>query len=483
VVACFPVYRTYTAAAGEVQPRDRHYIEIAVARAKRRNPAVSTALFDFVRSVLLLEGLEQFSEEDRAEHLHFVQRFQQFTGPMMAKAVEDTAFYRYHRLISLNEVGGDPTSFGSSVEHFHRQNSHRRDTYPFCLLATSTHDTKRGEDVRARIHVLSEIPSAWRNRVFRWTRWNKRYKTIVDGDPAPTRNDEYLLYQTLLGTWPGDLTDSTVRREYQQRIERYMIKAVREAKTHSSWVAPDEAYERALQRFIGALLRERPTSAFLTDLAPFAQQIADAGMWNSLSQTVLKLTSPGVPDTYQGTEIWDLSLVDPDNRRPVDFDLRTRHLAWLDEQARLPDGRRKLAERLVASARDGRIKLYITAEVLRLRRKFPELMTVGDYVPLAAHGECAEQLCAFVRRTREAVVAMVAPRLTTALVPELGMPPLGATVWRDTHVVLPDDLAGGSWQDLFSGQIHGASPGVRTLHLDQVLERFPVALLKWDAPR
>ena len=353
VIACFPVYRTYVTAAG-VLDRDRRYIELAVARAKRRNPATSASIFDLVRDILLLSDAYCPDEAARAEQQHFVGRFQQVTGPVMAKSVEDTAFYRYNRLVSLNEVGGDPERFGTTLAAFHQHNLERQAHWPRSLLATSTHDTKRGEDVRARIDVLSEIPNEFRSQVFKWARMNRGRKTVVEDEPAPSRNDEFLLYQTLLGSWPLEPLDAAGRATYIERIQQYMLKATHEAKAKTSWVSPNEAYERATRDFVAALLEPSPPNLFLADFEPFARRVAELGIWNSLSQTVLKLTCPGVPDLYQGTELWDFSLVDPDNRRPVDYARRRAFLQSLRQRAEAQEGTLgKLARELVDKRIDG----------------------------------------------------------------------------------------------------------------------------------
>lgn len=475
VVSCFPVYRTYTTAAG-VLDRDRRYVEQAVARAKRQNPAISHAVFDFIRDVLLLTDIDKLSDGERRERLQFIGRFQQFTGPMMAKSVEDTSFYNANRLVSLNEVGGDPEHFGDTVATFHRQNQERQATRPFALLATSTHDTKRSEDVRARINVLSEMPREWKEHLVRWTRWNKRKKTKVDGELVPSRNDEYLLYQTLLGTWPFERPSGDALATYLGRIQQYMTKAIREAKVRSSWIAPNEAYERATHDFVAAILSDEPASAFRTDFEPFAARIARLGMWNSLSQTLLKLTCPGVPDVYQGTELWDFSLVDPDNRRPVDYELRQRLLQELDQGIRESNDRAAFVEELVHHASDGRIKLFVTATALRQRRAMPDLFTAGEYLPLEVLGSRQTQVCAFARRWREHAAVVVVPRLVGTLLTEATTAPVGDDVWQDTIVQLPQWLAELALCDGFTAARFQSGH----LPLSRVLNRFPVALLTTD---
>lgn len=472
VVSCFPIYRTYTTSAG-VLDRDRRYVEQAVARAKRQNPAISHAVFDFIRDVLLLTDIDKLSDSERRERLQFVGRFQQFTGPMMAKSVEDTSFYSFNRLVSLNEVGSDPEHFGDSVATFHRLNQERQATQPFALLTTSTHDTKRSEDVRARINVLSELPAEWREHLVRWTRWNKRRKTKVDGELAPSRNDEYLLYQTLLGTWPFEAPCGDALTTYIGRIQHYMTKAMREAKVRSSWIAPNEAYERATHDFIAAILSDEPASAFRTDFEPFAARIGRLGMWNSLSQTLLKLTSPGVPDVYQGTELWDFSLVDPDNRRPVDYQLRQRLLRRLDQQSSEAPA---FVEELVTHATDGRIKQFVTATTLRLRRSQPELFTIGEYLPLEMRGSRSSHVCAFARRWQDHAAVVVVPRLVGTLLGETDTAPIGADVWQDTSIALPQWIANAHSRDAFTGRFIASSENGELL-ASEVLKQFSVGVL------
>lgn len=475
VVSLFPIYRTYTTAAG-VLDRDRRYVEQSVARAKRKNPAMNMAVFDFIRDVLLLADQESLSEEERRERLVFIGRFQQFTGPMMAKAVEDTAFYNYNRLVSINEVGGDPAHFGDSVATFHRLNQERQASRPHALLATATHDTKRSEDVRARINLLSEIPKEWKERLTRWTRWNKRKKTKVDGELAPGRNDEYLLYQTLAGSWPFESPRGEALHQYTHRIQQYMKKAASEAKANTSWIAPNEAYENALQDFVAAILSDEPESAFRTDFEPFATRIARWGIWNSISQVTVKLTSPGIPDIYQGTELWDFSLVDPDNRRPVDYDLRERWLKELDERGSNRDHGQALADELLRNANDGRIKLLVTSRMLRLRCEFPDLFTRGAYVPLDVRGAQEKHICAFARTWQDHVAVVIAPRMIATLLGESTSPPIGPATWSDTSVRLPAEIARGSFSDLFTGREIGGS-GAGEFSVGDVLQSFPVSVL------
>jgi len=480
VIACFPLYRTYIEdTSQEVALQDRACIEVAVAFAKRRNPATSVSIFDFVRDVLLLRAPDTADDAYRRDQRAFVQKFQQLTSPVMAKGVEDTAFYRYNRLVSLNEVGGDPEQFGGSVEDFHRRCAARQEAWPGALSATSTHDTKRGEDVRARIHVLSEVPRAWRDAVRRWHRWNRRYASALEGRRAPSRNDEYLLYQTLLGAWPLGALSDDARADLTARVQAYMAKASKEAKVSTSWINPDEAYDEALLRFIERVLDPAASPRFLDDFGAFREPLARLGMVNGLAQVLLKITAPGVPDFYQGTELWDLSLVDPDNRRPVDFATRARVLA--DLQARVETGDAGgLARELVEGWLDGRIKLYTVHRALSCRRSAPDLFRAGEYLPMATVGRHAAHVCAFARHDAARTIIVVVPRLTARLTGNGAHLPLGSSVWADTYVLIPERIAAGVYVDVFSGAEHRSTPheAVAALAVADLLGHFPVALLE-----
>jgi (1->4)-alpha-D-glucan 1-alpha-D-glucosylmutase len=355
----------------------------------------------------------------------------------MAKGLEDTSFYRHHRLASLNEVGGDPRCFGISLEDFHAANEERAARWPRAMLTTSTHDTKRSEDVRARINVLSEIPGEWRERVQTWAKLNRRFKRWVEGRPAPTANHEYLLYQTLIGSWPigTEIAALDELPSYRERIDAYVIKAAREGKESSSWQNPDAAYEKALSGFVQKILDPSEAGAFLADLLPFTRRIAELGATNSLSQLLLKLTSPGIPDIYRGCELWDLSLVDPDNRRPVDHEKRVRLLSELKEKfagsgpSATPDVRA-----LSETWWDGRVKLLVTWKLLEFRREHSELFLEGSYRPLAASGERSGNVCAFAREDWRSALIVVAPRLCARLERDALPFPVGPAAWGDTTV-------------------------------------------------
>ncbi len=482
VIACLPVYRTYTSDTMEAVARhDEQYVEAAVTEAKRRNPRTAAAIFDFVQDTLLLRNVGSFRPEDQPKLLEFVMKFQQITGPVMAKGVEDTAFYVYNRLVSLNEVGGHPIHFGVPLAEFHQRNSARARHWPHTMLATSTHDTKRSEDVRARIDVLSEIPDEWRAALNRWTRITARLKTEIGGERYPDRNAEYLLYQTLLGAWPVAMPSLDSLGEFRERITAYMLKATREAKVHTSWINPNEQYDRALREFVHGLLADGDGNAFLADFAPLQRRVAFYGQQNALAQTLLKLASPGVPDIYQGTELWDFSLVDPDNRHPVDYEHRRALLADLRERADCPDcGGVALARELLETGDDGCVKLFITARMLDFRRAHDALFANGDYVPLDATGAKADHVCAFARTNGDETVIAVAPRLIIGLTDGEERPPLGEQVWGETWLPLPAEYAGRHFRNLFTGEEltvtnHDGTPG---LPLAAICAHFPVALLE-----
>jgi (1->4)-alpha-D-glucan 1-alpha-D-glucosylmutase len=501
VIACFPVYRAYIRAAKNmVGDEDRHYILSALRTAKRRNPAMSETIFDFIASVLLLQDPEGISAAERAERRDFVMRFQQLTGPIMAKGIEDTAFYRVYPLASLNEVGGNPERFGVAVETFHRQNTERLTNWPHALLTTATHDTKRGEDVRARLNVLSEMPRDWERAIQRWQSMNRDKKAELDGTEVPDANEEYLLYQTLVGTWPLHAMDEEAHQHFVERVEHYMEKALKEAKLHTSWINPKEAYDRAVKQFVRDILHPHADNRFLADLLRFQARIAQAGMWNSLAQTLLKITSPGVPDFYQGTELWDFSLVDPDNRRPVDFAMR---VLLLEELQRLESkGQLSLVRELLAQPQDGRIKLYVLYTALNYRRAQRNLFTQGAYLPLTASGARQDHVVAFARRFDNLWALVAVPRLVMTLSPSAKIfawlrvridrfprlatklspspkPPVGKQLWKETLLHLPDGAPNG-WHNVFTGEdvvVSDHKAASRALFVHEVFHRFPVALL------
>ncbi len=472
VTACFPVYRTYIRGF-DISARDRRYLGKALKEATRRGAEASAPVFDFLRRVLLLEGPSFVAGEQRGEWLRFLMRWQQFTGPIMAKGYEDTALYVYNRLTSLNEVGGEPSGTGVPVSVFHKHAAGTAARWPHTMNATTTHDTKRSEDVRARINVLSELPGEWEKRLLLWSDWNREKKRVVDGRLIPDPGEEILLYQTLLGAWPLDPGEM---EPFPERIRSYMIKAVREAKVHTRWIRPNPDHERVVRDFVTAILVDESGGRFREDFLAFQAKVAHFGALNGLAQVLLKIASPGVPDFYQGAELWDLRLVDPDNRGPVDFSLRGRLIA--DLQNREERGLLPLIEELVSAWKDGRIKLFLTYKALNFRKKRWNLFLSGEYLPLPASGGNKEHVLAFARR-READWALAAvPRLVTRLSPP-GEFPVGQKAWGTrSGIVLPEG-APARWRNVFTGEELHIPPGNRkkTLPLHAVFRHFPVALL------
>ena len=465
VLAVFPVYRTYIRQVA-ISEKDRKIILEAVDRARANFPALLHG-FTFVRRFLLLDFPDYVTEDEKRDWLHFAMRFQQLTGPVMAKGVEDTTLYGYNRLVSLNEVGGRPDHFGCSLEEFHDYNAKKRDLWPSSLNATATHDTKRGEDARARINVLSEMPDEWLKKLRTWIRMNRGKKKRVQGLAVPDRNDEYFLYQTLIGAWP--FSDAAYP-EFVERIKRYIVKAVREAKIHTAWLKPDTEYEEAYVSFAEKILARSQANAFLEDIIPFCRRVSHYGMLNSLSQTLIKITSPGVPDFYQGTELWDLSLVDPDNRRPVDFEGRRAMLSDIREQDDADIGR--LVRDLLSTKEDGRIKLFLIYRALRERKANREIFRSGEYLPLDSDGSFRSHVIVFARRYQRQWALVVAPRFLSRLIQE-GDLPLGRQVWQDTEVIMPDG-APAAWRNAVTGEVLSAD---KALSVGDIFLSFPVALL------
>ena len=482
IVAGFPVYRTYVADC-ETTPDDARYVEWAVGVAKKRSTAADPSIFDFVRDVLLARQGQGRSEDYRQAACAFAMKFQQYSSPVMAKAVEDTTFYQYTRLLALNEVGSEPHRFGVSLTAFHHENQARARRWPHAMLAGSTHDSKRSEDVRARLAALSEMPDAWRHALSRWSKLNRSKRRRLDAERAPSRNDEYLLYQTLLGIWPFEAADADALAGLAQRAETYMTKAVREAKVNSSWINPNADYEAATGDFVRALLAPEPNNLFLRDFVPFAQRVARVGVFTSLAQLLLRLASPGVPDFYQGNELWDFSLVDPDNRRPVDYAQRQAALQAI-RAACAERGEAAYVGELLERVQDGQIKLYLTWKTLALRRECEVLFRDGDYLPLKTHGARAEQLCAFARQRNGETLVVLVPRLFGSLVGEDGRVPVGDGVWGDTWVELPPERMHVQWDNVLTGQTVAmqALGEAHGLLAAQVFEWFPYALL-WTHPR
>jgi (1->4)-alpha-D-glucan 1-alpha-D-glucosylmutase len=481
IIACFPVYRTYVnEREPEVAEQDRNAIERAVREAKRRNPNRPGAVYDFVRD-LLLKKADYIPESERDEHIRFVGKFQQVTSPVTAKGIEDTALYIYNRLVSLNEVGGEPDRFGLGTGQLHAWMARRVERWPHALSATSTHDTKRSEDVRARLNVLSEIPGAWKHATALWARQNRRARSVIDDQSYPSRNEEYLLYQTLLGTWPLEPMTGAQQDEYRARIVSYMHKAMREAKVYTSWINPSERHEEAMTRFVEAVLAP-DNRAFRQDFLQLHNLVARCGVYNSLAQLAIKIGAPGVPDFYQGTELWDFSLVDPDNRRPVDYRRRQTLLADLDA-ACAREGRSAVASQLIAGL-DDRTKLFATATMLRFRQGQHDLFSQGDYRPIHVSGARAGHLFAFARRlgSRAAIVAV--PRLVATLVSDGDLPPLGGRIWGDTRLDLTGLPEAAGYHEAVTDRCLAVERDGQqlTLRAADLFERFPVAMLLGDSP-
>jgi (1->4)-alpha-D-glucan 1-alpha-D-glucosylmutase len=474
VLACFPVYRTYVRPDGTISDADRRWIEQAVAGAVRANPAASESVFAFLRNLLLGEHPPGLGDREIRERQDFVLRLQQISGAVMAKAVEDTAFYRFFPLASRGEVGGTPDHPGVTIEEFHRGNQERLCNYPYSLLATTTHDTKRSEDARARIRVLSEQSNEWSWALSRFRALNARYRQSIGGLEAPDANEEYLFYQTMVGTWPSSELSEEECRMAAARIGAYMQKALREAKVHSSWVSPHLQWEQAVASFVDAVLEPSADNAFLPAFLQFLMPIARAGMCASLSQLVLKMTCPGVPDFYQGNELWDLSLVDPDNRRPVDFELRRQYLSALDREA--AHDLSGLVQQLMAAPEDGRVKLHVTARGLRFRRARCELFDHGEYVPLDAEGPRANHIVAFARGNGTNAVIVAVGRHFLSLGAGQGLP-IGNAPWQGTTTATPQQARNVTYRDVLTGTQVTTLPSGR-LDMAETFSALPVAILE-----
>jgi (1->4)-alpha-D-glucan 1-alpha-D-glucosylmutase len=475
VFAQMPVYRTYVTEAGTSE-QDRRYLEWAIGKARKASTSPDTGVFDFLEAALTGKLAEGVTYEAR-KVFRVAMRAQQVSGPVMAKGMEDTAFYRYHRLISLNEVGGDPRRFGISLATFHRANTERLEHWPYDMLAGSTHDTKRGEDARARINVLSELPREWAHQVITWRRVNRSRRIDVEGaEPMPAPPDEYLFYQSVVGAWPLDLRadDEAAMQAFAERVAQFMQKALREGKERSSWDNPNLEYERALEQFVLEALRPSSTNPFPEQVAQWVEHIGRFGAINSLSQTLLRLTIPGLPDTYRGCELWDNSLVDPDNRRPIDYAVRRELLELaerLEQAIAVPERRAEAMGELERGWKDGREKLYLLRSVLGFRRQNPRVFQVGSYVPLTATGSLAEHVCAFARETDGERVVTIVPRLLAAAARSAKSGP--RIDWADTRIPLPP----GKYRSLLTGNVFAADGDVS---VEQVLADFPVAFLVAD---
>ena len=479
IIACFPVYRSYIT-SDAIHPDDRRSIQQAVFQAQRRNLTVSRELFMFVQDMLLLQYQASASVAEQAEQRRFVGKFQQVTAPVMAKGCEDTALYVYNRLLSLNEVGGDADRFGVFPEELHRIFQERQAKWPWAFSALSTHDTKRSEDMRARLNLLSELPHEWQASLQRWSNLNAQYRRDLDDAPVPDANEAYLFYQTLLGAWPLEPYSQEEYTVFVERIQAYMLKVLREAKVHTSWINPNPVYEEAVQHYIARVLDPQLQGTFLEDFRVFQQRLSHYGLFNSLAQTLLKITAPGVPDTYQGTELWDWSLVDPDNRRAVDYKHRYDMLGALQERlAAAGEDRRALVQELLTHKEDGRIKLYITTLALNCRRMHPGLFSSGSYIPAQGRGIKGQYVFGFSRcqGNRAAIVAV--PRLIGGLLGGTHDVPLGEAVWQDTQLLTPGIEPRWDWRNVLTGEpvVFATDDGQPALALTELLGHCPVALL------
>jgi (1->4)-alpha-D-glucan 1-alpha-D-glucosylmutase len=475
-IASFPVYRTYIDDRGRYTERDRIVILRAIARAKHRSPDIDASAFDFLENTLLLHG--KSGQEIDARELYFALKFQQLTGPVMAKGVEDTAFYVYNRFISSNEVGSSMKSFGISVESFHASNRERLENFPDALLATSTHDTKRSEDVRNRLNVLSEMTYPWPSLVRRWQRLNAKLKRkLDDGRVAPDANEEYLIYQTIVGAWPWVMESLEDRQQFVERLQQYMMKALSEAKVNLSWINPNEEYVTAVNAFVSDILipkngkKETRFVETLDGLVPVARLF---GAVNSLAQVLIKIASPGVPDFYQGSEMWDLSLVDPDNRRPVDYKLRADALAGMQRMAEA-EGRLAVCNDVLATLRDGRIKLWTVHRALATRNELAEVFRRGDYVPVSIENGHAQHAIAFLRRSKEHAVLTAVPRFAYTLMQGKPHMPI-QDAWGHATLALPGQ-AGRVYENVFTGELLRVADNGK-LALRDLFADFPVAMLR-----
>jgi (1->4)-alpha-D-glucan 1-alpha-D-glucosylmutase len=468
IIACFPVYRTY------VDEREQHesdvrYIHWAIARATKYEQEVDESVFDFLEQVLTGRlGQHGVSEPQRRSAIRCAMKAQQLSGPVMAKGYEDTALYRYNRFVALNEVGSSPDRFGLSVGEFHKENARRADKWPHTLLATSTHDVKHGEDARARLAALSLLPEEWVAKVPVWSRLLRARHGDVENTAPPSHNDEYLFFQNLIATWPAELTlpnvlNGQLLENFSERLQGAMIKSVREARVHSNWISPDTAYENAITQFVRDALKPEISEAFLGTFLPFQQQVAEMGVRNSLTQVLLKVASPGVADFYQGSDLWDLNLPDPDNRRPVDFEARQKLLSKLQEELATAEDRRWLCRDLLKNWHDGAIKLAVMQRLLEFRRANSELFERGYYEPISYPEDAYLRICAFKRKIDHRTfiaIACLDARLTPGS-------------FGQSKLNLGDPAR--RWIDVIDEKVIEANNG--EIKLSEVFEPLPIALL------
>jgi (1->4)-alpha-D-glucan 1-alpha-D-glucosylmutase len=468
VIACFPVYRTYVSDS-ETTETDRRYIRWAIAQASKSQSQLDPSVFVFLEGILTC-GLVKQAHRGHSRHsvVELAMNVQQYSGPVMAKGLEDTALFRYNRFIALNEVGSSPEQFGSPVQAFHQENIHRSQNWPNSLLATSTHDTKHGEDARARLAALSLVPEEWAGHVKVWSKSVRALRGDLATPAPPSRNDEYLFFQNLIATWPVALTVSTsleqpALTEYSQRITKAMVKSLRESRVHTNWISPNAEYENAMTDFISHTLHPERSKSFFASFLPFQQRIALMGVQNSLAQTVLKLTSPGVPDFYQGCELWDFSMMDPDNRQPVNYEERRRLLAELKESLRT--GERVDSRSMWHNWQDGRIKLFIIYKLLEYRRATAELFEKGIYEPIFAAGDAADHVCAFRRQHGNASFITVVSNNAR----------MNAASFRGTSIPNVENETGFKWRDVFTGRMIPLPEN--TMPVEEIFAELPVAVL------
>ena len=460
ILTFFPVYRTYITEK-DYSEQDKGYIDYVINKAKKDNPRFTNEI-EYIGSILKLNFHEQISDEQKKRALDFIMRFQQLTGPLMAKGFEDTTFYVYNRFISINEVGCNPERFGVRPEDFHDFNIGRLERWPHSMNASSTHDTKRGEDARARLNVLSEIPEEWDEKVRLWNKINKREKKTVGQVNAPDRNDEYFLYQSIVGSFPFSEDEIPV---FKERMKNFIIKAVREAKVHTAWIKPDEEYEAAFTQFVGAILTGG--SKFLEDFNPFIKKISAYGVYNSVSQTIIKFLSPGVPDIYQGSELWNLSLVDPDNRAPVDYETRKKYLNGIINELNEKGSVDVL--NLLKEPAPGKIKLYLTYVLLQERNKNPDLYSKGEYIPLYAVGSLKNNIIGFARKHEDKYAVILSGRFFTNILTSGGH--YSPEIWQGTNITISEKR---KLRNLFTGEeiVTG-----ETLDTGVIFKTLPFAVL------
>jgi (1->4)-alpha-D-glucan 1-alpha-D-glucosylmutase len=489
VVASFPVYRTYIESEDEnLKKRDIQYIKDSVTKAKHRNSEISPQIFDFIQEVLLGKFSDDLSVKARRLREEFVLRFQQLTSPIMAKGLEDTAFYIYNKLVSLNEVGGHPNKFGIDPVEFHNRVKSYMNNLPYSLITTSTHDNKRSEDVRARINVLSEIPNLWQDLVMKFSKDNEKYKTSIITEPddeeqlMPDKNTEYLIYQTLIGSYPIAEMNDEMEKEYFCRIWGYLQKAIREAKTYTNWINPNMKYENACKTFLEAILK--PKSDFLKEFIPFQSKVSRYGCYNSLSQLIIKLGIPGISDFYQGNEIWNYSLVDPDNRRKVDYDIRRGYLKEVKEAEKDIEQLNQKVKEWFDDYQSGKIKLYITYKGLNLRKAYPDLFLSRSYYPIEVYGDFKNNIVSFARSYYNRNAIFITSRFFTEISDKEDGETFLGLKWNETRIEIPEDIKSDHFIDILTGtsiQVKKEKKS-RFIYLKDLFTTLPFSIMLSDNP-